>query len=81
MKYTFEQEVSMPENMKQTHQNQIKLQGLCYSMERALRTIESRVNGIPLLDDEKHAELVKQFHTVVKEAEKALWKAAEFGVS
>lgn len=81
MKYTFEQEISMPENMKQTHQNQIKLQGLCYSMERALRTIESRVNGIPLLDDEKHAELVKQFHSVVNEAEKALWKAAEFGVS
>jgi len=78
---TFEEELALPENMMHTKQNKIKIISRCCSMRRALETIESRAHGAPLLDDPKHAELVQQLADIVKEAEKVLWKAADFGMS
>ena len=76
---TLEEELALPENMMETKKNKIIIMGCCGSINRALETIEFRTRNTPMEDDPKHAELVKEFARIVKEAEKAMWKAAEFG--
>ena len=78
---TLEEELALPETMMKTKQNKIIIMGCCSSMNRALETIESRTRHAPLLDDPKHAELVEELKNIVKAAEIAIWKAAEYGRS
>ena len=78
---TLEEELSLPENMMETKKSKIIIMGCCGSINRALETIELRTRNAPLKDDPNHAELMREFTKLVKEAEKIMWRAAEFGRS
>ena len=78
---TFEEEIALPENMKQTKRNKISIIGCCCSINRALETIEFRTRTAPLRDDPEHAALVEELKNLVKAAEIAMWRAAEYGRS
>lgn len=71
--------LALPDTMRSTRNAKTQVVNLCGLMRQAIDTIEHRAKGAPILDDQEHAELVRQFAELVKRAEKGLWRAATFG--
>ena len=78
---SLEEEVNLAPNVRQTEQNKMHMIDWCDWIRSGINQIESRARAIPLEDDGDHAEMVAEMTRLVREAEKAVWKAATYGIS
>ena len=65
---TFEEEVNLPETVRQTRNNKVQIYHMCESMKRTIDNIEYRAHHCPELEDEQHAALVEEFRNRVHRA-------------
>lgn len=78
---SFQDEMNLPANMRQTMANKISIIDKCNLMQQALDQVKFRARGIPLLDDEQHAASVQEMTDIFMQAYDLLWKAAHHGIT
>lgn len=75
---TLAEAATIPDTMRSTRNAKVQIINACGLLRQAIDVIEHRAKGAPILDDQEHAELVRQFAELVKRAEADLWHAATF---
>ena len=76
---TFKEEWDLPQNVRQTSNNKIKIIDTCDGAIRLIDTIKYRAKGAPELDDDRHAALVQELADKVEAFYKALDDAFRVG--
>lgn len=79
-KMSLEEELNLPKNAKRTEMNKIMIVDRCDAMINLVEQIRFRARNCPIEDSERHANLVEEFALMVKEADKALLRAATYGM-
>ena len=77
---TVQEEMNLPENMRQTMSNKITMIEKCGLLQQALDQVKFRAKHIPLLDDDKHAAGVQEMTDKFLAAYDALWEVALHGI-
>ena len=73
-------EMNLPANMRNTISNKITMIDKCNLLQQALDQIKFRAKGIPVLDDDHHAEGVQQMTDLFLKAYDMLWETALHGI-
>ena len=72
---SLDEEIALPEPMRSTRSAKMELVNAASHMETLAVMIRDRAKQAPVLDDEKHAEIVRRFLALTREAEKAVTRA------
>lgn len=77
---SYEEEKNLPENKKRIVRDKISIVDKCGLMKTAVEQIRFRARGVPVLDDNDHADRIDEWEHMVDEANELLWKIATHGV-
>lgn len=64
---TFEEEIALPETVRQTRKNKLCIISMCDNVLRNVHLIQDRVREAPELDDKDHSDLIQELAEKVKE--------------
>lgn len=76
---SLDETIALPETQRNTRNNKYEIITLCDQMRRMIDQIESRAKGAPVLDNQKHSDVVKKYRDMVKRAAIAVESASVFG--
>ena len=76
---SLEEEMNLPNTIRQTRNNKVQIINDCDNIARTIETLRWRAYACPELDDEEHAKLVDEYARLVREIVNKVNEALGFG--
>ena len=76
---SLQEEANLPEAIKSTRSNKVKIVAICEYAESLIKQINRRAVNAPELDDDKHSALVEDYARKVEEMKRVIDEVASYG--